>query len=224
MNSPLLTGLLLSGALSASAEIAVVEFSGTVRSVVGSPSVSAPIGTPLSGTIQVDLAQLPADIAPADVLGIYSYFDRLPGYTFTFTVGETSVRYDSVRASQAGGATPAISLQHGVDLPDLVTFSLNEEGLPFRMVLGLAGNDAPLPLLAGTRFPQDILGGVPGHAVSGFTFIRDDNADRLDAMIDHVSFRVVPEPGTLPLLSVGAVALGLLCRLSAKSPSRSPGP
>lgn len=216
MNVPLVTALTLSASLTASAEIAVVEFSGKVRSVDGNPLVSAPVGTPLSGTIQIDLSHLPADGAPADNLGVYVYFDRLPGYTFSFTVGEASVSYDSTRASQAGGPTPGISLQHGDSLPDLVTFTLREEGSPFRMVLGLADDEEPIALLSGTRFPQDIQGGVPGSAVAGFAFLRDDTGDRLDALIDQVRIRVVPEPETSRLLLAGLAALSLFGRRPAR--------
>jgi hypothetical protein len=189
------------------ADVIRIDFDSTVRMVIGDVPPDASLGSRITGHIQIDAATLPALVTVGETGGMYSYFDRNPGFSMQVSMGQRLFAFDSLNASQEGGPTPATSLEPGYAS---LIFVLREQGNPFTMTLALFDYSSPLTLLSGPRFPDDVDPYLTGLEFCEFSYANLDNSILVSSRVTSVSMSVVPEPSTSAFAAL--VGLGLMWR------------
>lgn len=218
MNLRYLGSALLTLTLPAAAQVVVIDFTSTVTTITGTPTLPASLGDTITGHLEINLATLPADTSLGSTLGVYSYFNRDPGFTFGITLNGQTTTYDSIHASQEGGFTPSIGLSQDPS-QHVVNFLLREQGNPYHMSLTLVDATQPIDLLAGKRFPQDIRPFVIGPDIATFDYATEDNSSFVHASVTQLSMSQVPEPSTAVLVT----GLLMLVPAGARAMRRTPG-
>lgn len=154
-------GVLISIALQFSihvshAQTARIQFTSEVTNVVGSLLSNVTAGTVITGQIDVVLTQLPPDVDASPDIASYSFAGGRPGYVFQFNTGTETITLNSTNAAGDPGVLPTIYLAQLADPSDHVGFQARDAGSANAAILSFGDITAPLTLLTGDYFPEDV--------------------------------------------------------------------
>jgi len=181
---------ILMAALPAWSQLLRIEFSGEVTQAADVLLPGVTVGSPLTGRVEVDLAQLPEG---------YYYGGGHPGYTIQFSAGTHTVLFDSINASRDPGFTPGIFLNDEGGNYDWVGFQLRNQDDPLAVTLRFEDVIPPFALVNGNFLPESIH--LPtGLSRATFTYFNEFGQGFVQARVTSATMTIDGVGGVTPIL------------------------